>query len=52
MTMNLVDLLLKCTLRKSTMGSAIGSARMVTYCSWNDHENFERFIIGDRFPLL
>ena len=31
------------------MGIAIVSARMVTYRSWNDHDNFKRFIIGKRF---
>ena len=43
----LIDLV-KCKLRKSTMGSAIISARRVTYRSWNDHDNFERVNIGNR----
>ena len=34
------------------MESVIRSARMVTYCLWNDHDNFKSFIIGNRFPLL
>ena len=34
------------------MGSAKVSARMVTYSSWNDHDNFEGFIVGNRIPLL
>ena len=33
-------------------GDMIVSARMVTCCLWNDHNNFKRFIIGNRFPLL
>ena len=55
MTMNIVDLLSKVQLRKSTMGtlrSAKVSARMVAYRSRNDHDNFERFIIGNRIPFL
>ena len=44
--------LVKYKLRKSTMGRAIASARMVTCCLWKDHNNVERFIIGNRFPLL
>ena len=42
----------KCKLRESTKASAVVSARMVTYRSWNDHDHFERFIIGNRFQLL
>ena len=38
-----------CKLRKPMTGSAIVSARMVTYRSCNDHDNFERFITGNSF---
>ena len=28
------------------MESARGLAKLATHCSWNDHDNFESFIIG------